>query len=216
MTDVKNNQTMYNKATGMYMKALAEMMKALDVHTQVRIEVNGKLLKRAMDDGFLCVLSNDVRRTLWNYCYDNEILLARGPFPSVKATLNCIGWAFPYHSEEEKQKVHRTLLEVNIKHGNGGSSALRKFWYNLRSVLRVMPVEIPPNIIKISLTNAFYQTAVEVLNSVNLDTQQLYGNVVYAVSPAHYTLPDNYENSPEDSGYIEQIASGSSMIREED
>ncbi len=207
MAETNNSQLMYNKATGMYMKALAEIMKALDVHSQVRVEINGKLLKRAMDDGFLCVLSNDIRRNLWNYCYDNEILLARGPFPRSRATLNCIGWAFPYHSDEEKQRVHRLLLEVNIRHNGSKHHRFRRFWYNLRSTLRVLPIEIPPNIIKISLTNAFYQTAVEVLNSVNLDTQQLYGNVIYAVSPGHYSLPEDYDKDSANMGYIETASS---------
>lgn len=199
MTELKQDQTMYNKATGMYMKALVEMMTALDIHAQVRIEINGKLLKRAMDDGFLCVISHDIRRSLWNYCYDNEILLARGPISLANATLNCIGWAFPYHTDDEKQQVHRLLFEMSMKHNGSHSSFLRKFWYNLRSALRVMPVEIPPNIVKISLTNAFYQTAVEVLNNVNLDTQQLFANVIYTVSPAHYSLPNGYDTEPKDS-----------------
>lgn len=204
MADINSNQTMYNKAIGMYLKALAEMMKALDAHAHVRVEMNGKLLKRAMDDGFLCVQSNDIRQRLWNYCYDNEILLARGPFPMTKATLNCIGWAFPYHTDEEKQRVHRTLLEVSIKQHDGRQ--LQKIWYNLRAMLRILQVEIPPNIVKISLTNAFYQTSVEVLQSVNLDTHQLYGNVVYAVSPRNYTLPENYQKDSQSLAYIETTA----------
>ncbi len=189
MSEIKNDQVMYNKATGMYLKALAEIVKALDVHSRVRVEVNGKLLKRAMDDGFLCVMSNDIRRGLWNYCYDNEILLARGPFSTTKATFNCIGWAFPYHTDDDKQRVHRLLIEARFSQNGYKKHYFRKFWYNLRSVLRVLPVEIPPNIIKINLTNAFYQTAVEVLNTVNLDTQQLYRNVIYTVSPTNYDLP---------------------------
>ncbi len=205
MNERQTDQTMYNKATGMYLKALAEMMKALDVHAEVRVEVNGKLLKRAMDDGFLCVISNDIRRHLWNYCYDNEILLARGPFPTIKATLNCIGWAFPYHTEDEKQRVHRFLVEMNLKHNGHGKHYFRKFWDSARATLRVLPVQIPPNIVKISLTNAFYQTAVEVLNNVNLDTQQLFGNVVYAVSPMHYSLPKEY-NASEAPAYLERFS----------
>ncbi len=201
MADISSNQAMYNKAVGMYLKALVEMMKALDAHTQVRVEMNGKLLKRAMDDGFLCVLSNDIRQSLWNYCYDNEILLARGPFPTSKATLNCIGWAFPYHTDEQKQKVHRKLMDVGMR--SSGGNQLQKFWYYLRSALRVLQVEIPPNIVKISLTNAFYQTSVEVLQSVNLDTHQLFGNVVYAVSPTHYTLPEDYQKDTQSLAYIE-------------
>jgi len=188
MSDMKNEQAMYNKASGMYMKALAEIMKALDVHLEVRVEINGKLLKRALDDGFLCVISNERRRALWNYCYDNEILLARGPFSMTKATLNCIGWAFPYHSVDDKQQVHRLLLEAEFAQNGRKKHSFRKFWHNFRSGVR--PIEIPPNIIKITLTNAFYQTAVEVLNNVNLDTQQLYQNVVYAVSPTHYAIPE--------------------------
>ncbi len=200
MADISSNQAMYNKAVGMYLKALVEMMKALDAHTQVRVEMNGKLLKRAMDDGFLCVLSNDIRQSLWNYCYDNEILLARGPFPTSKATLNCIGWAFPYHTDEQKQKVHRKLMDVSM---SSGGHQLERIWYRLRSALRVLPVEIPPNIVKISLTNAFYQTSVEVLQSVNLDTHQLFGNVVYAVSPTHYTLPEDYQKDTQSLATIE-------------
>ena len=123
---------MYNKATGMYMKALAEIMKALDVHSEVRLEINGKLFKRAMDDGFLCVMSNDIRRDLWNYCYDNEILLSRGPFPTAKATLNCIGWAFPYHNDEEKERVHRLLIDVSFKQNGSGKRYFRKMLYNFR------------------------------------------------------------------------------------
>lgn len=199
MAEMKQDQTMYNKATGMYMKALAEMMKALDVHSQVRVEMNGKLLKRAMDDGFLCVISNEIRRSLWNYCYDNEILLARGPIPIANATLNCIGWVFPYHTDDEKQQVHRLLIETNMKRNGGRASFVRKFWYSLRSALRVLPTEIPPNIVKISLTNAFYQTAVEVLSNVNLDTQQLFANVIYAVSPTHYSLPNGYDRDAAES-----------------
>ncbi len=207
MNDIKNEQVMYNKASGMYMKALAEMMKALDVHSQVRVEMNGKLLKRAMDDGFLCVMSNDIRRDLWNYCYDNEILLARGPFPMTKATLNCIGWAFPYHTDDDKQRVHRLLIEASFKYnGYQKRRRLRRFWYQFRATLRILPVKIPPNIVKISLTNAFYQTAVEVLSSVNLDIQQLFGNVIYAVSPTHYTLPEGHQ-VPEDMQSIEKISS---------
>ncbi|GAK49647.1 hypothetical protein U14_00870 [Candidatus Moduliflexus flocculans] len=201
MADISSNQAMYNKAVGMYLKALVEMMKALDVHTQVRVEMNGKLLKRAMDDGFLCVLSNETRQSLWNYCYDNEILLARGPFSTAKATLNCIGWAFPYHTDEQKQKVHRMLMDVSMKTSAGHQ--LEKFWYHLRAVLRILPVEIPPNIVKISLTNAFYQTSVEVLQSVNLDTHQLFGNVVYAVSPAHYALPEDFQKDAQSLAYLE-------------
>lgn len=203
MSEANSNQMMYNKATGMYMKALAEMMKGLDVHAEIRIEMNGKLLKRALDDGFLCVLSSDFRRTLWNYCYDNEILLARGPFPRTKSTLNCIGWAFPYHSEEDKQRVHRILTGVSMKQNGIGQNNFRKFWSGIRSALPVLRVEIPPNIVKINLTNAFYQTAVEVLNSVNLDTQQLYGNVVYAVSPTNYKLPDGYDKDSAAMAYLE-------------
>lgn len=208
MSEIKNDQTMYNKATGMYMKALAEIMKALDIHAEVRVEINGKLLKRAMDDGFLCVLSNDIRQRLWNYCYDNEILLTRGPFLTAKATLNCIGWAFPYHSDDDRQSVHRLLIEANLTQNGRKKHHLRKFWHNFRSSLRVLPVEIPPNIIKISLTNAFYQTAVEVLNNVNLDTQQLFGNVIYAVSPTHYSLPQEYDSNKEYmTGSIEKMSS---------
>ncbi|MCP4402250.1 MAG: hypothetical protein GY801_33720 [bacterium] len=207
MLEANSNQTMYNKATGMYMKALAEMMKGLDVHTEIRVEMNGKLLKRAMDDGFLCVLSNDFRRSLWNYCYDNEILLARGPLPRAKATLNCIAWAFPYHGDDDKQRVHRILTGASIKQNGSGQKNFRKFWNGIRSALPVLRVEIPPNIIKVNLTNAFYQTAVEVLNSVNLDTQQLYGNVVYAVSPTHYSLPEGYDKDSAPMGYLEPKAS---------
>ena len=199
MTEMKQDQTMYNKATGMYMKALAEIMKALDVHSQVRVEVNGKLLKRAMDDGFLCVISNETRRSLWDYCYDNEILLARGPILIANATVNCIGWVFPYHTDDEKQQVHRLLVETSMKQGGGRASFVRKFWYGLRSALRILPAKIPPNIVKISLTNAFYQTAVEVLSNVNLDTQQLFANVVYAVSPTHYSLPEGYSRDAAES-----------------
>lgn len=204
MNNMKNEQDMYNKATGMYMKALAEIMKALDVHAEVRVEINGKLLKRAMDDGFLCVMSNEIRRTLWNYCYDNEILLARGPFPMAQATFNCIGWAFPYHDDDDKQHVHRLLDGLGFTRNGKRAKHFRKFWYNLRSALRLTPIEVPPNIVKITLTNAFYQTAVEVLNSVNLDTHQLYRNVIYAVSPTHYTLPEDTKNK-EDNTAIQQI-----------
>ena len=70
-------------------------------------------------------------------------------------------------------------------------------------MLRILQVEIPPNIVKISLTNAFYQTSVEVLQSVNLDTHQLYGNVVYAVSPRNYTLPENYQKDSQSLAYLE-------------
>jgi len=203
MNDSKNDQTMYNKATGMYMKALAEIMKALDVHTEVRIEVNGKLLKRAMDDGFLCVMSNDIRRHLWNYCYDNEILLARGPFPTAKATFNTIGWAFPYHTDDEKQLVHRMLLEAEVSRDRRVTQ-FERFWSNLRVSHRVRLIEIPPNIIKITLTNAFYQTAVEVLSNVNLDTQQLYRNVFYAVSPKHYLLPAALAGNDEKAAPLEK------------
>ncbi|PID57271.1 hypothetical protein CSB45_08590 [candidate division KSB3 bacterium] len=192
MSDTNSNQSMYNKATGMYLKALVEMMKALDMQTEIRIEINGKLLKRAMDDGFLCALSNDFRRSLWNYCYDHEILLARGPFRKAKATRNCIGWAFPYHAEEDKQRVHRILAGAGMQRTNRERKNFRKFFNGIRSALPVLRVEIPPNIVKINLTNAFYQTAVEVLSTVNLDTQQLYGSVVDAVSPANYCLPDDY------------------------
>lgn len=191
MNTMKNEQAMYNKATGMYLKALAEIMKALDAQTEVRAEMNGKLLKRALDDGFLCVLSNDIRRNVWNYCYDNELLLARGPFPGYKATLNCIGWVFPYHEEQQKQFAHRQLNEAQFVSSGGSRGRFRKFWYQVGSAFRLMPFEIPPNVVKISLTNAFYQTAVEVLSTVNLDTQQLYSSVYYAVSPSHYTLPKN-------------------------
>jgi hypothetical protein len=199
MDDIKSEQPMYNKATGMYMKALAEMMTALDVHTEVRVEINGRLLKRALDDGFLCVMSNDVRRRLWNYCYHNEILLARGPFPTVKATFNCIGWAFPYQDTDDKQRVHRLLNEVAFARDGRRGKYVRKMWHDLRSAFRVLPVEIPPNVVKITLTNAFYQTAVEVLTNINLDTRQLYRNVYYAVSPAHYALPDE-STADQDAG----------------
>lgn len=204
MDEMKNEQTMYNKATGMYMKALAEIMKALDIHAEVRAEMNGKLLKRAMDDGFLCVLSNEDRQALWNYCYDNEILLARGPFPSAKATLNCIGWAFPYHDDGDKHNAHRQLVEADFVQNGKKRSRFRKFWYQIRSGFRVLPVEIPPNIVKITLTNAFYQTAVEVLSTVNLDIEQLYRSVFYAVSPTHYTLPNGIEAEDNGKGYIEK------------
>lgn len=208
MSEGKNDQVMYNKASGMYMKALAEMMKALDAHSEVRVEMNGKLLKRAMDDGFLCVMSNDIRRELWNYCYDNEILLARGPFPTTKPTFNCIGWAFPYHTDDDKQRVHRQLLEAGLKQNGYKRHYFRRFWYRVRSALRILPVEIPPNIVKINLTNAFYQTAVEVLSSVNLDTQLLYKNVVYAVSPTHYSLPaeEEDEKTPQ-TDFLERLSS---------
>jgi len=205
MNDIKNDQNMYNKATGMYMKALAEVMKALDIHAEVRVEINGKLLKRALDDGFLCVLSNDIRRDLWNYCYDNEILLARGPFPTAKATFNCIGWAFPYHDDADKQQVHRLLIESSFARNGRKTHHFRKFWYNVRSALRVLPAEVPPNIVKITLTNAFYQTAVEVLSSVNLDTHQLYRNIIYAVSPTHYAIPNENSRNLDDSKSIKKI-----------
>ncbi len=204
MSDMRNDQTMYNKATGMYMKALAEIMKALDVHSQVRAEINGKLLKRALDDGFLCVMSNEIRRNLWNYCYDNEILIARGPFPVVKATLNCIGWAFPYHDDNDKQSVHRLLIEAGFTQNGQKKHLFRRFWYSFRSGVR--PVEIPPNIVKITLTNAFYQTAIEVLSSVNLDTQQLYQNIIYTVSPTHYAIPEGDSNNRKTGGYIEKVS----------
>lgn len=206
MADTKNDQVMYNKATGMYMKALAEVMKALDVHNTVRVEMNGKLMKRAMDDGFLCVMSNDIRRVLWNYCYDNEILLARGPFSMTKSTLNCIGWAFPYHNDEEKQRVHRLLIEVDYTHDGGKKRSLRSLWYHTRSILRIKPVEIPPNIVKITLTNAFYQTAVEVLNNVNLDTQQLFASVIYAVAPKNYALPTHETGRGEHPIILQDVA----------
>jgi hypothetical protein len=192
MSDLKNDQIMYNKATGMYLKALAEIMKALDIHSEIRLEVNGKLLKRALDDGFLCVLSNDDRRTLWNYCYDHEILLVRGSFALAKATLNCIGWAFPYRDDLEKQRVHRILFDAGFSQNRHKRPNIQRFWQNLRLSLRVRPVEIPPNIVKITLTNAFYQTAMEVLHTVNLDTQQLYRNAIYAVSPTHYAIPEDH------------------------
>lgn len=207
MNEMKSEQTMYNKATGMYMKALAEVMKALDAHTEVRAEMNGKLLKRALDDGFLCVLSNDIRQRLWNYCYDNEVLLARGPFPSAKATLNCIGWVFPYHETTEKQDVHRQLSEAGFMQNGREKPQFRKFWYQVRAAFRVRPVEIPPNIVKITLTNAFYQTAVEVLGTVNLDTQQIYQNVFYAVSPTHYAIPGNGKaaDGQKQKTYLEKV-----------
>lgn len=205
MSEIRNEQGMYNKATGMYMKALVEIMKALDVHSDVRIEINGKLLKRAMDDGFLCVMTNDIRRQLWNYCYDNEILLARGPFQMTNATFNCIGWAFPYHTEEDKQRVHRLLGEANFQQNGYRRQYFRKLLYKFRSALRILPIEIPPNIVKINLTNAFYQTAVEVLNSVNLDTHELYKNVIYAVSPTHYALPPEDDDN-EHTASIEQYS----------
>lgn len=205
MSETKNDQIMYNKATGMYMKALAEIMKALDVHSEVRTEINGKLLKRALDDGFLCVISNEMRRVLWNYCYDNEILLARGPFPTAKATFNCIGWAFPYYDDEDKRLVHQLLIEAGFTQNDRKKRRFRKFWYNVRSAFRVLPVEIPPNIVKITLTNAFYQTAMEVLSNVNLDTQQLYQSVIYTVSPTHYAIPEGDSNDGGKSGYIERI-----------
>jgi hypothetical protein len=205
MNAIKNEQTMYNKATGMYMKALSEIMNALDVQTEVRAEMNGKLLKRALDDGFLCVLSNDIRQTLWNYCYDNEILLARGPFPNYKATLNCIGWAFPYYEEAQRQFAHRQLSEAEFVQNGGRRGRFRKFWYQVRSAFRLMPFEIPPNVVKITLTNAFYQTAVEVLSTVNLDTQQLYRNVYYAVSPSHYALPKGISSNKATPRPVEQF-----------
>lgn len=205
MNDVQNDQLMYNKATGMYLKALAEIMKALDVHVEVRVEMNGKLLKRALDDGFLCVISHETRRHLWNYCYDNEILLVRGPVPTAKATLNCIGWAFPYHDDQDKQQVHRLLVEAGLVQNGGKKYRLRKFWHNFRSTFRVLPVEIPPNIVKITLTNAFYQTAVEVLSNVNLDTQQLYHNVIYAVSPTHYAIPAGDSNPKDNSESLKKV-----------
>ena len=205
MSDLKNDQIMYNKATGMYLKALAEIMKALDGHAEVRVEINGKLLKRALDDGFLCVMSNEDRRNLWNYCYDNEILLVRGSFPLAKATLNCIGWAFPYHDDQDKQRVHRLLVDAGFSQNGQKHHHFRKFWHSLRLTFRVRPVEIPPNIVKITLTNAFYQTAMEVLNTVNLDTQQLYRNVIYAVSPTHYAIPDRGSPDRGTSGSIEKI-----------
>ena len=205
MNDIKNEQTMYNKATGMYMKALAEIMKALDSHTEVRAEMNGKLMKRALDDGFLCVLSNEIRQNLWNYCYDNELLLVRGPFPNAKPTLNCIGWIFPYHEEGERQYAHRQILEADFIQGGGKRSRFRKFWYQVRSAFRLVPFEIPPNVIKITLTNAFYQTAVEVLSTVNLDTQQIYRNVFYGVSPTNYVLPEGETIEQEPHVSIEQV-----------
>jgi hypothetical protein len=187
MSEMKNEQIMYNKATGMYMKALAEIMKALDVHSEVRAELNGKLLKRALDDGFLCVTSTKIRQILWNYCYDNEILLARGPFPMTKATLNCIGWAFPYRDDDDKEHVHRLLIKAGFTHNGRRKTGLQRFLYHFRSGVRV---EVPPNIVKITLTNAFYQTAMEVLSNVNLEIQELYRNVIYAVSPTHYAIPE--------------------------
>jgi hypothetical protein len=196
MSEMKNEQIMYNKATGMYMKALAEIMKALDVHSEVRAEINGKLLKRALDDGFLCVTSTKVRQILWNYCYDNEILLVRGPFPMAKATLNCIGWAFPYRDDEDKEHVHRLLIKAGFTQNGRKKSSLRKFWYNFRSGFRI---EVPPNIVKITLTNAFYQTAMEVLANVNLEIQELYRNVVYAVSPTHYVILEGETSKQLDS-----------------
>lgn len=203
MDEIKNEQTMYNKATGMYLKALAEIMKALDVHTEVRAEINGKLLKRTMDDGFVCVLSNEIRQKLWNYCYDHEILLARGPFPSAKATLNCIGWAFPYHDNADKQDAHRQIFEADFLTNRG--RLFSKFWYHFRSAFRVRPVDVPPNIVRISLTNAFYQTSVEVLSSVNLDMQQIYHSVIYAVSPTHYAIPKGTANEKAAGEYLAKM-----------
>jgi hypothetical protein len=206
MNTAKNEQAMYNKATGMYLKALAEIMKALDVQPEVRVEMNGKLLKRALDDGFLCVLSNDIRRNVWNYCYDNEMLLARGPFPGYKATLNCIGWVFPYQDDQQRQFAHRQLHEAEFLRSGRSRTGIRKFWYQVRAAFRLMPIDIPPNVVKITLTNAFYQTAVEVLSTVNLDSQQLYSNVYYAVNPTHYALPDGASADQPARPSLEQAA----------
>ena len=105
----------------------------------------------------------------------------------AKATLNCIGWAFPYRDDEDKEHVHRLLIKAGFIQNGRKNSSFRKFWYNFRSGFRI---EVPRNIVKISLTNAFYHTAMEVLANVNLEIQELYRNVVYAVSPTHYVIPE--------------------------
>ncbi len=136
------------RAIEFYTGALVDIATVLERHREVRTAFAPQFLERVLRDGFLqTVTEGDRERILHESRPGEEFLLWKGPVRGEKMNWNCLGWIFPFYTEQEIETAHEliTRSEIDLQPW----AAIRQFLLSCRIRWQEMPFQIPANLIKV-------------------------------------------------------------------
>jgi hypothetical protein len=138
----------YQRAIGTYVRTLVDVATILDTHHEVRSEFDTRFLLRIMDDGFLqTVTENDKYRLLHDHKNGENFLLWQGMVRQKKMNWNCIGWIFPFYTNEEMERSYEVITRAELDQKSWAKLRHLALFYRLK--IRGIPLEIPTNIVKV-------------------------------------------------------------------
>lgn len=146
------------------MRALLDIACVLERHREVRTAFDPGFLVRILRDGFLqTVTESDKERILHHSHPGEEFLLWKGPVRGQKLHWNCIGWIFPFYSDEELENSYEIIIRSELDAKSW--AALRQFVLSCRRRFQETPFDVPTNIVKVRVMGDECRAAMHTLET---------------------------------------------------
>lgn len=153
---------MDTKAIDLYVRALRDIAHTLEQHQEARSVFDSQFLFRIIRDGFLQTISEyETGRILRHSKPNEEFLLWQGPVCEQKMNWNCIGWIFPFSSDEEIEDAYEKITRAQLATKSWGK--FRQFVLSCRLRVQETPFDIPSNLIKVRVMGAECRIAMRML-----------------------------------------------------
>ena len=153
---------MYTRAIDVYVQALLDIANVLERHREARLAFDPDFLFRIVRDGFLqTVTDHDKNRILYHNRPGEEFLLWQGPVHNQKMSWNCIGWIFPFFTNEEIENSYEIITRAELEKKSW--AAFRQFWLSCRLRFQEAPLDIPTNLVKVRVMGEECRSAMQTL-----------------------------------------------------
>ncbi|MBD3306249.1 hypothetical protein GF339_07655 [candidate division KSB3 bacterium] len=176
---------MDTQAIEFYIQALLDITTVLEHHREARTAFDPLFLSRIMRDGFLQTsTAADRDRILHQSTSTEEFLLWRGPARQQKMNWNCLGWIFPFASDEEIERTCEliTRSELDAK----SWAAVRQFWLSCRLRLQEVSFDVPTNLVKVRVMGSACQTAMQTLETYPPNLRYVAKSLLDQLPATHY------------------------------
>lgn len=175
----------YQKAVDLYVRVLLDIATVLHTHREARAEFDTGFLLRIMHDGFLqSVTENDGIRLLHNPRNGGNFLLWQGVIGQQKTNWNCIGWIFPFDTNEEMERSYEVITRAELDQKPWPK--FRQFTLSFRTQILGIPLKIPTNIVKVRAIGDECRAAMRILEKSPPNLRFVTKAVIDQLPPVNY------------------------------
>lgn len=175
----------YQRTIDTYIRTLVDIATVLNTHREARSEFVTSFLLRIIHDGFLQpVTEEDRNRLLYHHKNGENFLLWQGIIRRKKMNWNCIGWIFPFDTNEEMERSYEVITRAELDQKSWAK--FRQFALSCRLRLKGTSLEIPTNIIKVRAMGDDCRSAMRTLEKSPPNLRYVTKAVIDQLPPSNY------------------------------